>query len=146
MKRDELITALKEYFQRKAEVHDVETACLYGSWAAGHPRPDSDVDVAVMFRKDRSDKELFDRVTTISLDLTRLLKLEVNVLHIDRELSKPMLHYNAIVHGVPVHQNDFETYGCLRLKAISMMEDFTIFGEKWRAELVRRRMEALHHA
>jgi len=96
--------------------------------------------------KELDEDTAFDIVSSISLDLTEQLKRDTNVLYIDTELSKPMLHYNAIVHGVPVFIKDFEQYVDIRLKAISIMEDFSLFGTKWQAEIVKRRLEALNRA
>ena len=44
---------LTHFFQKKAERFRVLVAVLYGSWAVGFPRPDSDIDVAVVFEEMR---------------------------------------------------------------------------------------------
>lgn len=146
MKRDEIIQVLKGYFQHRADFFNIDLAFLYGSYASGHPVEESDIDVAVMSSKEMDKDRTFDIVSRISLELTEKLKRNANVLYIDAELSKPMLHYNAIVHGIPVFIKDFEQYADLRLKAISVMEDFSLFGTKWQAEIARRRLEALNRA
>lgn len=146
MNRDEIIQVLKAYFQQRAVFFNINLAFLYGSWATGHPMGESDIDVAVLSDKEMDEDTAFDIVSKISLELTEQLRKETNVLYIDIELSKPMLHYNAIVHGIPVFIRDFEQYVDLRLKAISMMEDFSLFGTKWQAEIARKRLEAISHA
>lgn len=146
MNADDIIDKLRTYFQAQAELHDVETAFLYGSWAAGRPREESDVDVAVLFLTGSGREKIFDRITVISLDLTRLLKKEVNVLALDAELSRPMLHYNAIIQGIPVYMRDFSRYVDLKLRALFQAEDFGIFGPTWQSEIVKKRLEALGHA
>ncbi len=146
IKREEIISDLKEYFQRKADTYDMNMAFLYGSWACGHPKEESDIDVAVLFNQLMSKDKTFDMVNDIALELTNILKREINVLYIDRELSKPMLHYNVIVYGIPVYMKDFSEYVDIRLKAIFQMEDFNIFGTKWQSEVVRKRMEVLNNA
>lgn len=146
IKREEIISVLKAYFQRKAYAYDIGMAFLYGSWACGYPKEESDIDVAVLFNQPMSEDRTFDRLNDIALELANILKRETNVLYIDDELSKPMLHYNAIVHGIPVYMKDFSDYVDLRLRAISQMEDFSIFGAQWQSEIVKKRMEVLNRA
>lgn len=146
MNRDEIIQVLKGYFQHRALFFNINLAFLYGSCASGHPVEESDIDVAILSDKEMDGDMAFDIVSRISLELTEQLKRETNVLYIDIELSKPMLHYNAIVNGIPVFIKDFEQYVDLRLKAIAMMEDFSLFGTKWQAEIARKRLEAISRA
>lgn len=146
MDKNEAISAIKFYFQNKADIFNVDIAFLYGSWASGLPNKESDVDIAVIFTEEMREEVVFEILTTISLELTDILKKETNVLFIDRELSKPMLHYNAIVHGIPVYIRDFTGFVDMKLKAIHQMEDFSIFGIKWQSEIVKRRLEALNRA
>lgn len=145
-RKHEIISTMKSYFQNKADTYDLDIAFLYGSWAVGHPKEESDIDVAVLFSHEMNEDKIFNALNTISLDLTLILKHETNAIYIDRELSKPMLHYNAVVRSTPVFIKDFTRYVDIKLKAISQMEDFTIFGLKWQREIVNRRLEALHHA
>ncbi|MBI4745812.1 MAG: nucleotidyltransferase domain-containing protein [Deltaproteobacteria bacterium] len=146
MDKDKIVSLLKTYFQHKADTHAIDMAFLYGSYACGHPNIESDVDVAVLFRGEMPEDKAFDVVNTISLELSDLLKTEVNVLCIDAELSKPMLHYNAIVHGIPVFIKNFTQYADIKLQAISQMEDFSIFGIKWQSEIAKKRLEMLNRA
>ncbi len=141
-----IISILKSYFQHKSGAFAIDMAFLYGSWACGYPKMESDVDVAVLFQDEMTEDKAFDMVNTISLELSDLLKTEVNVLCIDAELSKPMLHYNAIVHGIPVFIRDFTRYADIRFKAIYQMEDFSIFGITWQSEIAKKRLEMLNRA
>ncbi|MEW6418827.1 MAG: nucleotidyltransferase domain-containing protein [Nitrospirota bacterium] len=144
MDRDEIMSLLKTYFQSNAEKYNIDMAFLYGSWASGHPKKESDVDIAVVFTEEMKDDKVFEIITSISLELTDILKKEVNTLFIDNDLSRPMIYYNAIVHGIPVYFRDFTRYSDIRMLAIHRMEDFSIFGLKWQEDIVRRRMEALN--
>ena len=143
-KKTQILSALKSYFKHKAGMYHIDMVFLYGSWATGFPKIESDVDVAVVFNKEMDRDELFDIITTLSLELTYVLRIETNVLYIDEEFSKPMLYYNAIVHGIPVFIKSFTRYVDKRLYAIFQMEDFSIFGIKWHAEIVERRLEKLN--
>jgi|YelNatPaOPRAMG01_1025707.scaffolds.fasta_scaffold82354_3 predicted nucleotidyltransferase len=146
MDKNEAISAIKFYFQNKADFFNIDMAFLYGSWASGLPKKESDVDIAVIFTEEMKEEEVFEILTTLSLELTDILKKETNVLFIDRDLSKPMLHYNAIVHGIPVYIRDFTGFVDMKLNAIRQMEDFSIFGTKWQSEIVKRRLETLNRA
>ena len=146
IKKTRLLSALKSYFTHKADMYTIDMAFLYGSWATGYPKIDSDVDIAVIFNKEMGRGQLFDIITTLSLELTNLLTLETNVLYVDEEFSKPMLYYNAIVHGIPVFIGSFTRYVDKRFHAIYQMEDFSIFGMKWQSEIVQKGLEKLNNA
>jgi predicted nucleotidyltransferase len=145
--REQIIACLSNFFARMGSHYGVEMAFLYGSWAKGFPRPDSDVDVAVVFTGEpRSQDEVFARITNISLSLSRELKREVSVLQIDRDFEKPLLYYNAVVLGVPVYTSVKEDYITLINESIRQMEDFSIFGIGWQYEIARKNLEAVKNA
>ena len=62
----ELVHKLKEFFGQKASQYEIDLAFLYGSWARGYPRSDSDVDLALIFSLQTSDDRKFE---IINLDL-----------------------------------------------------------------------------
>lgn len=129
MKRDEIIQVLKGYFINRADFFNMDFSFLYGSWVYDHPVKESDIDIAII-SSDSDENKIFNILNTISLELSDLLKCDVNMIFIDAELSNPMIHYNSIVYGIPVFIKDFDRYVNLRLKAISKMEDFSLFGSK----------------
>lgn len=101
--RQDIISHLENFFRNNAGRYGIEMAFLYGSWAKGSPRPDSDIDIAVVFSQQHPGaEEMFEHITDIALRLSKELHSEVNVVAIDRAFGKPMLHYNAIVAGIPV--------------------------------------------
>lgn len=146
LSREQIIPVLKDYFKSHADPCDIDMAFLYGSWACGYPKAESDVDIAVLFMHEISEEGTFNTINKLTLELSDLLKKEVNTLYIDIELSRPMLHYNAIIQGIPVFIRDFSRYVDIRLKAIAQMEDFGIFGIKWQSQVVKKRLEDLSHA
>jgi len=137
---------IEDFFRREAARFRVRAAVLYGSRVAGFPRADSDVDVAVLFEDDPDDDAAYRRLMEMSLGLSDVTSLEVNLLRIDSGFSKPMLYYNAIVQGVPVYRKRDGDIVRLRKRAIDEMEDFSIFGLQWQAEIAKRNLEALKHA
>jgi predicted nucleotidyltransferase len=142
--RAEIIIRLKAFFHEQADPFGIDMAFLYGSWAKGFPRFDSDLDVAVIFNQsDLSEEEAFDRIADISLRLIDSLRMEVNVLQIHRDTWKPMLYYNVIVMGVPVYVRSDAQYSNLINEAIFQMEDFSIFGLKWQYEAAKTNLELI---
>ena len=137
---------LESFFGNFAVDYGIDMAFLYGSWAGGNPREDSDVDVAVWFYSDALPvDEVFDRITDLSTKLSHVLEKEVNVLVLIRDFPSPMLQYNAIVLGIPVFIKQFDRYVSLRMEAIFQMEDFSIFGRGWQLEVAERRLQGKFH-
>ena len=146
-KREAIIEDAKNYFKEKAGSFSIEMAFLYGSWARGFPGQDSDIDIAVVFAKEPSSEDLlFDILTAISLDISKKIGLEVDVIPVYKDFRKPMLYYNAIVLGIPVFLNNSDRYIDLKNEAICQMEDFSIFGLSWQLKIARKNMEELNRA
>lgn len=146
MRGKDILKNLKSLFRSSAVDYGIDMAFLYGSWAGGNPREDSDVDVAVLFYSDAlNSNEVFDRITDLSIKLSHLLKKEVNILVLTRDFQNPMLQYNAIVLGIPIFIKEFGRYVSLRMEAIFQMEDFSIFGRRWQLDLGERRLQGEFH-
>lgn len=141
-----IIESLKDLFKKNARHYKIEMAFLYGSWAGGFQKKDSDIDIAAMFFKDLNDDEIFEYLTNISLLLSRKLHLEMNLIHIHSDFRYPMLYYNAIVLGMPVFFKDFSEYVDLKNEAVFQMEDFNLFCRGWQMSIAKRNMETLIHA
>jgi predicted nucleotidyltransferase len=144
-RKNSLIDSLKDYFQKEAEQFQVDCAFLYGSRGRGLPRFDSDVDVAVLFADEPTEKELFERLTVLSLALSESIGLEVEMIPLYRDFRRPLLDYNAIVMGIPVYIKDFSDYINLINEAIFQLEDFELFGLEWQKSLARKTLEAIRH-
>jgi predicted nucleotidyltransferase len=146
MTKDEHIAKLETFFRDEADRFLVLAAFLYGSWASGFPRPDSDIDIAVVFEDEPDDDAIYLRLMDMSLLLSNLMGREVNMIPIYSDFRKPMLYYNAIVQGIPVFAKRPADFNVLRKTAIDEMEDFSLFGLQWQAALAHRNLEALKHA
>ena len=145
--REEIIKRLRDYFDNNASLYGLEMVFLYGSWAKGFPRNDSDIDIAVIFSNEpSSDDESFRNITSISLSLSQELDGEVNVIQIYQDFRKPMLYYNAIILGIPVYIKEKDKYARIKNDAIYYMEDYSIFGIDWQYEVATKNLEALRHA
>ncbi len=143
-KREELVKNLKDFFEKNAELSSVDMVFLYGSWAKGAPKDESDIDIALVFSEElRDSDEAFNRLTDITLSLEKILKKEVNIIEIKKEFDRPMLYYNAIIHGLPIYIKDFDSYIRLRNEAIFQMEDFSIFGINWQLDVAKKNLKAI---
>ncbi|MEK6645918.1 MAG: nucleotidyltransferase domain-containing protein [Candidatus Firestonebacteria bacterium] len=142
--KEEMIKHLKEFFKENTFLYEIENVFLYGSWARGFPKQDSDIDIAVVFSKESlSKEECFEYITDISLSLSNEINLDVNVISIDLDFNKPMLYYNAIVLGEPIFIKDYQKYVYLKNKAIYNMEDFNVFGIGWQLMAAKKTLESI---
>jgi predicted nucleotidyltransferase len=73
METQQMIQQIAEYFKTQP----VLKAWLFGSYSRGEERPDSDVDILVMY--DRSKPIGLFKISGIHLDLERLLGKEVDL-------------------------------------------------------------------
>ena len=144
--REKIIRHLKDFFDEKASFYGLEMVFLFGSWARGFPRQNSDIDIAVVFSQDLSDEDYFERMTDISVLLSTELKREVNVIPIYKDFRKPMLYYNAIISGMAIYILEGDQYVKMKNDAIFHMEDYSIWGPKWLYEVTRKNLEGLKHA
>ena len=145
--KDSLIKRLKGFFAGKAGVYGFQIVLLYGSWASGFPKKDSDVDLAILFEDERqSESSIFDTMSEIALALSKEIRAEVNIIPIYRDFRKPMLYYNAIVLGTPVYIKDYGKFLTLRNEAIYQMEDFGIFGKEWQLIVARKNLLVVENA
>lgn len=142
--KEEIKNLLEEFFEEKAQLYKLEMAFLYGSWARGFPKEDSDIDIALVFiEKPFSEDELFRYINDISLSLSIEIGLEVNAILIRPDFRRPILYYNAIVLGIPVFIRDYDRYVSLKNEAIFQMEDFSLFGIGWQLKIARKNLEEL---
>ncbi len=138
-----LIEKLSGYFKVNSDRYGISAAFLFGSTAEDTFRSDSDIDIAVYFSKELPSEEYFKAITDISVDIERITNREVDLIWIDREFSKPMLYFNAIVKGIPLFYKDKELYVTLFLRALYEKEDFCRLGILWQKEISKRRLKEL---
>ena len=142
----DMIPKLVHFFQNEAGRFGVRAAFLYGSFARGFPRQDSDLDVAIVFDDDSDEDIIYRRLLDISLLLSERSGRDVNLIPIYWNFRKPLLYYNAIVLGIPVFMKNIDDLKYLKLEALFQMEDFAIFGLEWQSNIVRNNLEVIRHA
>ena len=101
-----------------ADEPGIKVVIVYGSAASGHMRPDSDVDVAVLF-----DKPL-DIDTRLALwgKLTDTLHREIDVVDL-YDLGGEILH-QILTKGRVIIKNDTQAYYWLAKRMVYDREDF----------------------
>lgn len=139
-KREKIIENIKNFFKNNSDLFNVGTAFLYGSWASGFPREDSDIGIAVAFDDDLlSEDKCFEVITEIGFKLSMQTGMGVNVIPVYTDFRKPMLYYNAIVSGLAVYVRNSVKYIDLVNEALCQMEDFKMFGISWQIEAAKKK-------
>lgn len=109
----------------------LDTLWLFGSEAQGKARPDSDVDLAALFRRRPTILELLEA----QADLEQLLHREVDLVDLDQ--ASPILGMQVLRHGrLLVDQNPKRRHAFFS-RTISMYDDIKII----RREAERRLFE-----
>jgi len=146
-KKEKMFQQLSNYFTQKSTVYYIEIVFLYGSWAKGYPRQNSDIDLAIVFNsKIRNDDFLFELINNISYEISIQINKEVNIITINPDFPHPMLYYNAIILGVPLYINNKDNFVALKMEAVRHMEDFRIFGIAWQKEVAQNILKEIIHA
>ena len=91
----ELVDRLRDHLRHEAP-KEIICVYLFGSYGRGTPRPDSDVDIAVLYCDDGVDKPL--RALELASDLDRLLGKEVDV--VDLRTAPVDLVHRVLRDGV----------------------------------------------
>lgn len=145
--KEKMVQLLTDYFKKKSLVYHIEMVFLYGSWAIGYPRQDSDIDLAILFSFHiKNEDSLFELINSISYELSIEISKEVNIIPLKEDFPHPMLYYNAIILGIPLYINNRENLIKIKLEAIKQMEDFKIFGIPWQQEVAKNILKEISHA
>jgi uncharacterized protein len=98
----------------------LNTLWLFGSEAQGRTRPDSDVDLAVLFQRRPTALEILEART----DLEELLHREVDLVDLDQ--ASPILGMQVLRHGRLLIDRNPERRHAFFSRTISMYEDVKI--------------------
>lgn len=104
------------------EKHNVVLAYLYGSQVRGNASPLSDVDIAVLFRRDLDASERFRSLLDLMSDLATIFQRDdVNVLDLDE--SAPLLNNNVRLYGRVIFCSDEKAHADFMLHALQQYVD-----------------------
>jgi len=93
--RDRVLAELRRYFAARAD--DVAAVYLFGSVARGDARPDSDVDIGILFRT-APPATLAGQPFDMAVDLERRLGARVDVVVLNT--APPDLRIRVLRHGL----------------------------------------------
>lgn len=102
MNFEEVIKFLKERL-------DCEVIILFGSYARGEQRPDSDVDLAIKSPKEISKKEIFE----LTQELEQLLKKDIDL--IDLNAISDSFRYEILMNGQVLYCEDSYKFDLYKL-------------------------------
>ena len=102
MNFEEVIKLLKERL-------DCEVIILFGSYARGEQRPDSDVDLAIKSPKEISKKEIFE----LTQELEQLLKKDIDL--IDLNAISDSFRYEILMNGQVIYCEDSYKFDLYKL-------------------------------
>jgi predicted nucleotidyltransferase len=110
----------------------LDTLWLYGSEARGAAKPDSDVDLAALFRRRTEPLEVFDA----RADLEEILHRDVDLVDLDQ--TSPILGMQVLKHGrLLVDRNPGRRHDALG-RTLGLFEDVKILRREAEKELFRR--------
>lgn len=80
---------------------DIKLAYLFGSWAKGRSVPESDFDIAVLFKVPPSDPLALEETSLLTLELDALFPAKVDVVSLNE--APLLLKYEIVAHGKPLY-------------------------------------------
>lgn len=117
----------------------VDCLWVYGSEAAGRARPDSDLDVAVLFRKQPSAVEAAELRAEAEVSTGRPVDL------VDLERVSPILAFQVLRHGRLVVDRDPARRHRFTASAVGRREDVLLMRRPIERRLVQRVLEGTSH-
>jgi predicted nucleotidyltransferase len=124
---------IADYCTGRAEI----AACyLYGSFATGKARPDSDVDLAFLLDASVPGSRYTDLRIDYYSSLAFLMRKELHVL-VMNEAGELVLG-EILREGVPVFVRDEEALEAFIARKIPLIAEFTYYSELFRRKLVER--------
>lgn len=110
----------------------LDTLWLYGSEAQGKARPDSDVDLGVLFRRRPEMLELFDAQS----DLAEILRRDVDLVDLDQ--ASPILGMQVLKHGRLLLDRNPERRYAAYSRILHLYEDLKILRRETDRALFQR--------
>lgn len=105
MLKDDILPELRGYFAQEAD--DLVAVYLFGSVARGEERPNSDVDLGVVFGSHAAPTlEQFDRLAAMQSALRQKLEREVDLVSLDA--AAPDLVHHAFLDKILVFEGDHD--------------------------------------
>ena len=135
MEPGQLDQKLSEYFHTRPEVAAVY---LFGSYAVNVQKPDSDVDIGILFYP-TTEQPFSKYIETYLTDLPRVLRLDVHPVIMNN--AGELLAKQILGKGRCIHVKDEKQLSHYKMYMYSMIAEFGYYHEKIKAGFIRRVME-----
>lgn len=128
-------STIKEYFAAKEEIAAVY---LFGSFAAGTNAPMSDVDIAILFRREyMSSADSF--IVNYGVELGRRLRKDIHPVILNQ--AGEVLLKQVLRKGKPVLVKDHKADKLFKMIAVARIADFEVYLQAMQAGLKKKILE-----
>ncbi|WPX07819.1 type VII toxin-antitoxin system MntA family adenylyltransferase antitoxin [Anaerocellum danielii] len=105
IEKSKILEVLKEYFEKESAI---VFAYLFGSYAKGKEREDSDVDIAVYVNEELANdsKRLLEFQVKHMLGISDILRKEVDLVILNQ--ASPLLRHEVISEGILIVEKDHD--------------------------------------
>lgn len=115
----EFQNTLNPIFQK----HDISIAFIFGSYAKGQARNDSDIDIGVVFEKKYSPAVFFQKEIALSANISEILHIDtVDLINLKTVVS-PVLKHNVVFEGKLLFAKDEKKLFQLQKEVLQEFED-----------------------
>ena len=129
--KKEIEAKLRDFFA----MQDIKLAFLIGSYAMGTARPDSDVDIAVLFGRPFDVKQVLD----LKEQLTELVGVDVDLVVLDS--VGPVMKMQALKTGILLHAEK-GAYEQFFVSTVNEYDDLKYCRREIEENILRRRLYA----
>ena len=131
-----IIKEINKYF---ADKKNISTIYLFGSFAKNFNRKDSDIDIAVLFKKNLGEHERFNLVLEFALELENILGKKIDI--IDIENADPFFIHQIMLDKIIVIDNDTERRVSFEVDKRRTFFDMQPFYELYYTQSIKRLKE-----
>lgn len=114
-------------------------AVLFGSYARGESKKYSDIDIAVMFRKNNID--YLSKAMDIAFDLEEIFNVKVDVVPLN--IADLIVRYQVYSEGILAYCEDYNKYMDDKIDSIDLYLDFSYHFEKFYRKTLREIRDAV---
>lgn len=126
------IQTIRAFFRPRREVLAVY---LFGSYAHGFPRPNSDIDLGLLF--DGEDRNIIaDKLESYNNALARILRKEIHLTALNA--ASPLLLKQVLSKGRCILVNEPKKNAYFQMTALAKIADFGIYKSKFEREFARK--------
>lgn len=133
MNKPDIIHQLKNYFSASDAIDSVY---LFGSTAKNKQRPNSDIDIAVLFGDDLSELDRFDRKLNIASELEDLLGSPVDI--VDLRTSDPYFIHQIMLNKELIYDMNTNARVAFEVEARREYFDRIPFYELYHKQAMKR--------